>query len=127
MQFAEKKNKKGRGKGGRGIYGDGNQKRDNGEGDKNRSGGERNKVRKGKIQNFNARTRKEGGIEVEEAEREIWEEGNRGRQLKDKKVNREGRKLIECIEEIGWSIFNRNIKIMRRRRSLHLLEKERIR
>lgn len=32
------------------------------------------------------------------------------RRSKDKKVNGEGRKLVEFIEEKGWEIFNGNIK-----------------
>jgi len=39
----------------------------------------------------------EGGTEREEEE---------GRRSKDKKVNREGRYLIEALEEAGWWIFN---------------------
>jgi len=30
----------------------------------------------------------------------------RGRRSKDKKVNREGRYLVEALEEAGWFIFN---------------------
>lgn len=50
--------------------------------------------------NFNARTGKNGGgYEREECELRI-------RRSKDEKVNGEGRKLIEFVEENGWGIFN---------------------
>jgi len=38
-----------------------------------------------------------GGTEREE---------ERGRRSKDKKINREGRYLLEALEEAGWWIFN---------------------
>lgn len=52
---------------------------------------------------FNARTGEEGGGAVEGEE--MVEEG-RGRRSKDKRVDREGRILIEFVEERGWGIFN---------------------
>ncbi|XP_020298257.1 uncharacterized protein LOC109862594 [Pseudomyrmex gracilis] len=51
---------------------------------------------------FNARTGEEGGEIVEEEERG---EGTR-RKSKDKKLNAEGRKLVNKIEEMGWTIWN---------------------
>ncbi|KAM0731212.1 hypothetical protein ACS0PU_002272 [Formica fusca] len=55
---------------------------------------------------FNARTGEKGGwMREEEAE-----EGGKGRRSKDKKINGEGRKLIECIENRGWSILNGSVK-----------------
>jgi len=51
---------------------------------------------------FNARTRELGG----------WWEGRdergeeEGRKLRDKKINKEGRVLLEKLEEVGWYIFN---------------------
>lgn len=56
---------------------------------------------------FNARTRRERGSlgELEE-----YRSGARkSRNSKDRKINKEGRKLVEMIEERGWSIFNGNI------------------
>lgn len=47
---------------------------------------------------------------VEGTEKELREGEIKGRQSKDTKVNKESRKIIECIEDIGWGIFNRNIK-----------------
>ncbi|TGZ52029.1 hypothetical protein DBV15_12118 [Temnothorax longispinosus] len=55
---------------------------------------------------FNARTGKKGGWE-EEVEG-IGEK--RGRKSKDKKVNKDGRKLLEFIEERGWMILNGGMK-----------------
>jgi len=54
---------------------------------------------------FNARTGEEGG----KVEGEDWEE-SRYRKSKDKKVNGEGRRLIECIRERGWWIANGGIR-----------------
>lgn len=56
--------------------------------------------------NFNARTGEEGGWEVEDEKRM---EGG-GRRSKDKKINRDGRKLLEFIEERGWMILNGGVK-----------------
>lgn len=56
------------------------------------------------IGDFNARTGKKGGMVKEDREEEKGEK--RERQSKDKMVNREGRKLISCLEEMGWGIFN---------------------
>ncbi|XP_077273093.1 uncharacterized protein LOC143903409 [Temnothorax americanus] len=55
---------------------------------------------------FNARTGEEGGWEEEDEERV---EGG-GRRSKDKKINRDGRKLLEFIEERGWMILNGGVK-----------------
>lgn len=56
---------------------------------------------------FNARTGREREAVKEEEEGESG--GEKGRKSKDEKVNREGRKLVELIEEKGWSIFNGNM------------------
>jgi len=50
---------------------------------------------------FNARTGLEGGWRGEESEEEV-----KGRRSKDKKMNREGKMLVECLEKRGWSILN---------------------
>ncbi|XP_024877156.1 golgin subfamily A member 6-like protein 22, partial [Temnothorax curvispinosus] len=55
---------------------------------------------------FNARTGEEGGWEEEDEERV---EGG-GRRSKDKKINGDGRKLLEFIEERGWMILNGGVK-----------------
>ncbi|XP_024890816.1 golgin subfamily A member 6-like protein 1 [Temnothorax curvispinosus] len=55
---------------------------------------------------FNARTGEERGWEEEDEERV---EGG-GRRSKDKKINRDGRKLLEFIEERGWMILNEGVK-----------------
>lgn len=60
---------------------------------------------------FNARTGNlGGGLELEEEEE--WNKGgNKGeRNSKDKKVNKKGRILVECLEERSWSIFNGKVK-----------------
>lgn len=55
---------------------------------------------------FNARTGKEGGgIEKEIGEK--WE--GRGRRSKDGVINREGRMMVNFLEERGW-IYNGTIK-----------------
>ncbi|XP_024884283.1 trichohyalin-like [Temnothorax curvispinosus] len=54
---------------------------------------------------FNARTGEEEGWE-EETERRV----ERGRKSKDKKINKEGRKLLEFIEERGCMILNGGTK-----------------
>lgn len=46
----------------------------------------------------------------EEERTEEEEEGEGKRRLKDKVINAEGRKLLDCIEERGWSILNGNIR-----------------
>lgn len=57
---------------------------------------------------FNARTGKEGGeLEREEGEKE---KERKGKNSKDGKINREGRRMLEFIGEKGWCIFNRNVK-----------------
>lgn len=35
--------------------------------------------------------------------------GEKGRNSKDDKINRHGKKLVELIEDKGWSIFNGNV------------------
>lgn len=56
---------------------------------------------------FNARTgKKGGGIEGEE-ETKMEEEKRRS---KDEKINREGKRLVEFVEGMGWGIFNENIR-----------------
>jgi len=49
---------------------------------------------------FNARTGEEGGRACGEEE----EDGKR--KSKDKKTNREGRKLLGMLGEVGWTILN---------------------
>lgn len=57
---------------------------------------------------FNARTgRERGGITVKEGEG--WEE-EEVRRSKDEKMNREGRVLVEFLEERGWMIYNGAIR-----------------
>lgn len=52
---------------------------------------------------FNARTeKKRGGIE-EEKETRMEEKKRRS---KDEKINREEKRLVEFVEEMGWGIFN---------------------
>lgn len=53
---------------------------------------------------FNVRTGREGG--------NVEEEGQEWglRQSKDRKMNREGRLLVDFAEGKGWSIFNENIR-----------------
>lgn len=56
---------------------------------------------------FNARTgEEEGGVSIEEG----WDYGAGRKRSKDKKVNKEGRMLIERLKELGWEIFNGSIK-----------------
>ncbi|XP_071580245.1 uncharacterized protein [Temnothorax nylanderi] len=55
---------------------------------------------------FNARTGEERGWE-EKDERGMEGEGRRS---KDKKINGDGRKLLEFVEEGGWMIFNGSVK-----------------
>lgn len=57
---------------------------------------------------FNARTGDEGG-RIEEMNEEEGEESGR-RKLKDKVINVEGRKLVNFLEEKGWSILNGNVR-----------------
>lgn len=54
---------------------------------------------------FNARTGEDGGWIGDEEQKG----GEKGRRSKDKKVNGEGRRLLECIEKRGWSILNGSI------------------
>lgn len=56
---------------------------------------------------FNARTGRKGGG-VTDGEEEGAE--GRGRQSKDSKTNKEGRLLVDFIEEREWMILNRNTK-----------------
>lgn len=52
---------------------------------------------------FNARTgKKRGGIE-EEKETRMEEKKRRS---KNEKINREEKRLVEFVEEMGWGIFN---------------------
>lgn len=51
---------------------------------------------------FNARIGVKGG----RCRRGEWEEEGRSKESKDKKINAEGRFLLEWVEEIGWEIFN---------------------
>lgn len=55
---------------------------------------------------FNARTRELGGRAEEEGQGE--EDGRR--KSRDKKVNKEGKKLIEFLDGRGWRIINGSIK-----------------
>lgn len=55
---------------------------------------------------FNARTGEMGGRIVIDKE----ENNQKSRNFKDKKVNREGRRLREALEESGWSILNGNVR-----------------
>lgn len=48
--------------------------------------------------------------ETERKNKEIGKEGCRRRRSRDVKVNREDEKMIDCVEEIGWSILNGNIR-----------------
>jgi len=54
---------------------------------------------------FNARS----GDEEGKVEGEEWE-GNNCRRSKDRKINGEGRRLIECVRERGWWILNGGIR-----------------
>ncbi|XP_068991496.1 trichohyalin-like [Neodiprion pinetum] len=54
---------------------------------------------------FNARTGQEGGG--------CWGEGeedSRSRKSQDRKINSEGRQLVQFLEETGWTIMNGNIE-----------------
>jgi len=55
---------------------------------------------------FNARTGEEGGWKEESNQ----EENVKSRKSKDKKLNKEGRELVNFIQGRGWMIFNGNIK-----------------
>lgn len=55
---------------------------------------------------FNTRTGREGGrVSWEE-----WEEEEMRRNSRDRKMNREGRKLVEWIKDKGWFILNGGMK-----------------
>lgn len=56
--------------------------------------------------NFNARTREEEGWKDEEE----YDREKKNRKSKDKKMNREEKKLIEFIQGKGWVILNGNTK-----------------
>jgi len=56
---------------------------------------------------FNARTGREGGAREREGNYKSGE--RKSRKSKDRKMNREEKKLVEKIEEWGWSIWNGNI------------------
>lgn len=58
---------------------------------------------------FNARTGREGG-EIDDGSEGSKEERGEERKSKDEKVNREGKELVEFIEDKGLSIFNGSIK-----------------
>lgn len=47
---------------------------------------------------------------MEEGEEETEKREERRRKSKDEKVNREGRRLVEFIERMGWGIFNGDIR-----------------
>jgi len=66
--------------------------------------GKKKKVRTIMGGDFNARTGEKGG----EVRGEEEEEGRR--RSKDKKVNTEGRLLLERIKELGWIIMERGHK-----------------
>lgn len=53
---------------------------------------------------FNARTGREGGAEKRREELTIKSREKRSRKSRDEKMNGEWRKLVEMIEERGWSI-----------------------
>nr|XP_034194846.1 uncharacterized protein LOC117611072 [Osmia lignaria] len=55
---------------------------------------------------FNARTGEEGGAQEKEEE----DEGEERRRSKDKKINGEGKRLLEVLRETGWSIVNGSIE-----------------
>lgn len=55
---------------------------------------------------FNARTGEEGGS----VERDIGEEEVKGRESKDEKINKDGKKLISLIGERGWIILNGGVR-----------------
>src|SRR5436190_10590343 len=58
---------------------------------------------------FNARTGREGGrVGMGRVEEERKKE--RKRKSKDEVINGEGRKLVSYIEEMGWSIFNGDMR-----------------
>jgi len=59
--------------------------------------------------NFNARTGEEGGGKGKREWEGVVKRG-RLRRSKNKKVNKEGRFLLEFIEFKGWGIFNRTIR-----------------
>lgn len=55
---------------------------------------------------FDARTGKEGErVKMGEMGEEEEETGGRRRESKDKKMNKEGRMLVEFLVERGWGIF----------------------
>lgn len=55
---------------------------------------------------FNARIGERGrGVLGDEGGNE-WGKGIGGRRSKDKKIDKEGRMLVELIEEKGWKVFN---------------------
>lgn len=56
---------------------------------------------------FNARTGSKGGGKGEE---EKEEEEEIRRKSKNKKINGEGRKLIEKLEKVGWGILNESTR-----------------
>jgi len=62
--------------------------------------GKESKIKTIIARDFNARTRrKRGKVSIEEEE-----DGETKRKSKDRKVNKERRRLLECIKERGWTI-----------------------
>lgn len=59
---------------------------------------------------FNARTGEEGGWQEWEEWEEEEREKRKSRRSKDKKLNDEGRKLLQAIEEKEWVILNGSIR-----------------
>ena len=53
---------------------------------------------------FNARIGEEGGWWEIEEDNET--RSGRNRNSKDKKINKDGRRLLELVEEKGWSVLN---------------------
>nr|XP_012232396.1 PREDICTED: golgin subfamily A member 6-like protein 22 [Linepithema humile] len=113
-QWAEKENRKGRAMGGM-IMGIRKHLMEKGERIVTEKEELKSCVEEGELQrdtiigrDFNARTGEEGGgMEEgdgrEKGKKEGW---RRERASKDKRINREGRKMIEFIEERGWGILN---------------------
>lgn len=55
---------------------------------------------------FNGRTGGKGGG----VKKDDWEIAGGDRKLRGKKINREEKILLSRIEEVGWEIFNGNVK-----------------
>lgn len=70
------------------------------------AGGKKGRRNNDNHRGFNARTGEmEGRIVMEEGK-----EDDKNKNSKDKKMNKEGKKLVEILEEAGWSILNGNTK-----------------